>query len=166
MNEPEILIGLAEIALGIAGFSGIIFALSPPQKRTNAALNALTTMVLNSVIVVVQLFFAIFLVGIFDEPWGWASGVSLILSLASLPIFFFVIPRVFGELVAFPLSLTVAMSLISFSQLLLHAGNLPFFDIENFALFFIAESCLLITALMTFVYLIIQLGSSAEKEGI
>jgi len=163
MSESEILIGLAEIALGIAGFSGVIFALSPPEKRTGNALNALTTMVVNSVVVVVQIFFAIFLANIIDDPWGWASGLSLLSSLASLPVFFFVIPRVFGRL-ELPFGLAAGMSTCSFGQLLVHAVNLPIFGIAMFPVFFVAECGLLITALMTFVYLVIQLGSTNNEQ--
>jgi hypothetical protein len=163
MNESEILIGLAEIALGIAGFSGIIFALSPPNKRTKNSLHALTTMVCNSVVVVIQCLLAIFLTGMFANSWGWASAVSLVTSLASLPVFFLVIPRAFGRL-EMPLGLIAAMMIVSFSQLFIHATNIPLFGVGSFHVFFIAESCLLVTALMTFVYLIIQLGSS-DKEG-
>ena len=159
MNESEILIGLAEIALGIAGFSGILFALSPTESRTKSSVNALMTMVCNSVIVLIQSLVAIFILNFFESPWGWASTFSLATSLASLPLFFIVIPRAVGNL-DIPIFVSAPAMIISFSQLFIHGANLPIFGYSSFPIFFIAESCLLITALITFVYLILQLSSS------
>jgi hypothetical protein len=159
MSESEILIGLAEIALGIAGFSGIVFALSPVASRTRSSVNALTSMVCNSVIVLIQSLVAIFILYSFESPWGWASTFSLATSLASLPIFFIVIPKVVGKL-DISIFVSAPMMIISFSQLFIHGANLPIFGYSSFPIFFIAESCLLITALITFVYLILQLSSS------
>ncbi len=162
MGESEILIGLIEIAIGITGFSGIVFALSPPEKRSNDSLNALTNMACNAIVVIIQCFIAIFLVGMIEESWGWASTVSFAISLASLPVFFSVIPKAFGKL-DIPFPLAAATLSISFGQLFIHAANTPFFGIESFYVFFIAESCLLVTSLLIFLYLIIQLGSSDES---
>ena len=76
MNANEALLTIAEIAIAIIGFAGIVFALRPTQSHVSDAMHRLRLrlMIEGSASVMVYAFFPFVLSGILPEQQTWAIG--------------------------------------------------------------------------------------------
>ena len=76
MNANEALLTIAEIAIAIIGFAGIVFALRPAHSHVSDAMHRLRLrlMIEGSASVMVYAFFPFVLSGILSEQQTWAIG--------------------------------------------------------------------------------------------
>lgn len=162
MTESEILIGLTEVSIGIIGFSGLLYVLSPAeQHRTSTSAN-LIAMLGNAVLVVIHSLFGIFLHVSIEDPWGWASVFASVTYIAGAPIIILLISNVIDDYSDYsdvPKWFQATTWLPSLGALGVHVCNTPIFEIQNFGLFLLGQGMLLVTAIILFMYMVVTLVS-------